>query len=144
MAAKVVWQGKSNDLGKPDGLHSLTSTPVLTEGHVYGMCNFGEIRCLKGDTGERLWEHKTTERKTLGATTFFVQHGKRFFLFTEQGELAVARMTPKGYEEIDRAKLIDPTLFSRGRDVVWSHPAFANRRIYVRNDREMRCISLEG
>jgi hypothetical protein len=26
--------------------------------------------------------------------------------------------------------------------VVWVHPAFANRRVYVRNDREMVCVDL--
>jgi hypothetical protein len=30
------------------------------------------------------------------------------------------------------------------RDVVWSHPAFANRCIYLRNDQEIVCISLKA
>jgi len=34
--------------------------------------------------------------------------------------------------------------FSRGRDVVWSHPAFANGCIFVRNDREIVCLSLKA
>ena len=54
----------------------------------------------------------------------------------------LAKLTPKGYEEISRAHLLEPTLFSRGRDVVWSHPAFANRCVYVRNDKEIICVSL--
>ena len=29
-----------------------------------------------------------------------------------------------------------------GRDVVYSMPAFANRRMYVRNDKELVCGSL--
>ena len=29
-----------------------------------------------------------------------------------------------------------------GRKVVWSHPAFANRSVYVRNDHEIVCVSL--
>jgi len=28
------------------------------------------------------------------------------------------------------------------RTLVWSHPAFANRSVYLRNDREIRCYSL--
>ena len=36
------------------------------------------------------------------------------------------------YEEIDRAKVIEPTNVAFGRDVVWSAPAFANRRVYLR------------
>jgi hypothetical protein len=26
--------------------------------------------------------------------------------------------------------------------VVWSHPAFANRCVYARNDKELVCVSL--
>ena len=26
--------------------------------------------------------------------------------------------------------------------MVWSHPAFANKRIYARNDKEIICLSL--
>ena len=29
-----------------------------------------------------------------------------------------------------------------GRPIVWSHPAFANRRVYARNDKEIVCVSL--
>jgi outer membrane protein assembly factor BamB len=73
-----------------------------------------------------------------------VPYKDRFFLFSVQGELIIAQLTPKGYEEIDRAKVIEPTLFSRGRDVVWSHPAFANRCMFGRNDKEIVCLSLGG
>jgi outer membrane protein assembly factor BamB len=76
--------------------------------------------------------------------TFIVPQGDRHFLFSDEGDLIIARLTPKGYDEVDRAHVIDPTLFSRGRDVVWSHPAFANGCIYVRNDREIVCLSLKA
>jgi outer membrane protein assembly factor BamB len=143
-AAKVLWKGKSNDLSKPDGLHALMGSPILQGGHVYGVCNFGELRCLAADTGKRLWEHPTLERRALGPTTFIVPQGNRHFLFSDAGDLIIARLTPKGYDKIDRAHVIEPTLFSRGRDVVWSHPAFANRCVYVRNDRELICLSLKA
>ena len=142
-AAQVLWKGKSNDLTQPDGLHNLMGSPVIADNHVYGVCNFGELRCLDAVTGKRIWEKKTTPRKALGATTFIVPHKKRFFLYNDQGDLIIARLTPKGYEEIDRAKVIEPTLFSRGRDVVWSHPAFANRCMFGRNDKEIVCLSLK-
>jgi len=38
--------------------------------------------------------------------------------------------------------LLDPTSAAFGRDVLWSHPAFANRSIYLRNDKEIICVSL--
>jgi len=60
----------------------------------------------------------------------------------EKGDLLIARLTPKGYEEIDRAHILEPTDPSPGRLVVWSHPAFANRSMYARNDKEIVCVSL--
>ena len=30
-----------------------------------------------------------------------------------------------------------------GRDVVWSHPAFADRCVFARNDKEIVCVSLQ-
>jgi hypothetical protein len=51
-------------------------------------------------------------------------------------------LSPKGYEEIDRARVIEPTGRAMGRDVIYSMPAFANKRMYVRNDKELICVSL--
>ena len=60
----------------------------------------------------------------------------------ELGNLLIARLSPKGYEELDKAHLIEPTGRAAGRDVVWSHPAFANRNVLVRNDKEIASFSL--
>jgi outer membrane protein assembly factor BamB len=141
---KVAWHDKTNNLAKPDGLHCLMGTPVLTKDHVYGICAFGELRCLDSKDGKRVWESykPVTGKKTFYGTAFLVQQGGRYFIFNEKGDLVIAKLTPKGYEEIDRAHLLQPTLVSRGRDVVWSHPAFANRCAYVRNDKEIICVSL--
>ena len=46
------------------------------------------------------------------------------------------------FEELSRAKLVDPTGAAFGRKVVWSHPAFANKCVYVRNDKELACFPL--
>ena len=66
----------------------------------------------------------------------------RFFLFNEKGDLIIARLTPKGCEEISRAHVIEPANRDAGRAVVWSHPAFAHRRMYARNDQEIICLDL--
>ena len=47
----------------------------------------------------------------------------------------IAKLSPKGYEEVGRAHLIDPTNKDvANRRVVWVHPAFANKCVFVRND----------
>lgn len=54
----------------------------------------------------------------------------------------IPRLSPTGYEEIDRAKLLEPTNKMAGRPTVWCHPAYAGKCVFVRNDVEMVCYSL--
>ena len=75
-------------------------------------------------------------------TAFIVRHEDHYWLFTEQGELIIAKLTKQGHEEIDRVKVIEPTNVAFGRSVVWSAPAFANQRVYLRNDKECICVDL--
>jgi hypothetical protein len=73
-----------------------------------------------------------------------VQNGDKTWMFNEKGELIIARLSPKGYEEISRAKLLNPTteqLRQRG-GVCWSHPAYADRHVFARNDEELVCGNL--
>jgi hypothetical protein len=65
-------------------------------------------------------------------------------LFSETGDLAIARLSAEKYEEISRAHVIEPTGEAFGRPVVWTHPAFANRCAFIRNDKELICVSLSA
>src|SRR5262249_629888 len=145
-AATVLWKGHSNNHSRPDGLHSLMSSPVLKDGHIYGICVAGELRCLRADTGRRLWETcaPTGDKKAVCTTAFLVPQGDgdRVVICNDQGDLILAELTPNGYKEIDRAHILDPVQVSRGRNVVWSHPAFARRCVFARNDKEIVCVSL--
>lgn len=143
-AAKVLWRGKSNSEKNTDGLHSLIPTPFIEDGHIYGVCSYGQFRCLKADTGERVWEtfEPVVGRPERWATAFIVKHRDRFFLFNELGELIIAKLSPDGYREISRARLLEPANTDPRRSVVWSHPAFAHRSVYARNDKEIVCYSL--
>jgi outer membrane protein assembly factor BamB len=142
--AAVLWRGKNRVPPKSDSLNTVMSTLVVKGGYLYGVCAFGELRCLDAKTGQRQWETYALfgRQKALFGTAFFVAQGNRYFVFTDLGDLIICRLTPKGYQEVDRTKLIEPTQETRGRTVVWCHPAFANRCVYVRNDREILCVSL--
>jgi outer membrane protein assembly factor BamB len=150
----VVWKGKSNSEqpDKTDGLHSIMPTPVIRDGYIYGVCSYGELRCLKADTGERVWmslkatgaANKPAER---WANAFLTPQDGRYFLFNEKGDLIIAKLTPEGYDEVSRAHVIEPTNTMvggqrNGKMVVWAHPAYANKCVYVRNDKEIISLSL--
>jgi len=143
--AEKLWQSPKISARDTVFLHSLNSVPWLEDGHIYGVCNYGQFRCLRIGDGQRVWESLKPlglEKPRRNANAFIVKHGDRFFLCPDNGDLVIARLSPDGYEEIDRAKLIEPTDADGGRPIVWSHPAFANRRVYARNDKEIVCVSL--
>ncbi len=143
-AVTILWKDRTKRRTRPIGLHCLMSTPVIKDGYIYGVCANGELRCCDVKTGEQLWETyaPVAGRKADCGTAFLVPQGDRFVLFNDSGELILANLTPKGYAEIDRARVVEPVEFSRGRQVVWAHPAFANRCVFARNNQEIVCVSL--
>ena len=146
-AARVLWRGQSDSEIDTDGLHALITTPVIDAMHVYGICSYGQLRALEVSSGVRVWEsQQAVGEKARWASGFIVRQGKRYFINTDRGDLVIARLTPEGYVEIDRTRLIEPTTSGGGRRelkaVHWSHPAYANGHIIVRNDREIVRASL--
>ena len=144
-AATTVWRTTKVSEKDTTHLNAVMCTPFLQDGYIYGVCSYGQLRCLKMETGERVWETfaaTTSSGPVRWANTFIVKNGGRFFLFNEKGDLIIAKLSPRGYEEISRAHLLEPTNKDCGRPVVWSHPAFANRHVYARNDKELICVEL--
>ncbi len=145
-SAVTLWRTpKGGDERRTTHLNSIIATPFAEQGMIYGICSYGQLRCLKADTGERLWE--TLKATTSGepvrwANAFIIKNGNRFLLFNEKGDLIIARLSSAGYQEIDRTHLLDPVNKDPGRPVVWSHPAFANKKVYARNDAEIICADL--
>jgi outer membrane protein assembly factor BamB len=146
--AELAWQGKSRSEIETDGLHALINTPVVDGDYIYGICSYGQLRCLRLSTGERVWESAAaTGEKARWATGFLVRNGDRYFLNNDRGDLIQCRLQPGGYEEIARARLIKPTSrLGIGRReagaVNWSHPAYANGHVVARNDEEIIRIRL--
>jgi hypothetical protein len=146
LAVEPVWARSGRDEMHTDALHSIISTPYFEGDHIYGVDSYGEFRCLDAKTGDRVWESLVPTPKSRWSTIHMVKNGDRMWMFNERGELVIARLSPSGYEEISRAKLIAPTkvqLSMRG-GVCWSHPAFADRHVFARNDEELVCASLEA
>lgn len=143
-AVTKVWQRHGQNERLTDALHCLISTPVIEGDHIYGVCSYGELRCLDLKTGDRLWStfEATSGQSARWGTAFLVKHEDRYFLFSEQGDLIIAQLSPGGYHELSRAHLLEPTGPSQRREVVWSHPAFAHRNVYARNDLEIVSVSL--
>lgn len=143
-AVTRVWQGS-----RTLGLAPVSGTPFVQDGIAYGIDGDGIFRAMRVATGERLWGtarpvngEDSDRRGPKEGATFVTRNGNRFFIFGENGDLVIARLSAERYEEVSRTHLLDPVGVGLGRSVVWSHPAYADRSVFARNDREIVCVSL--
>jgi len=141
-SAQIVWQGHSESEVKTDGLHSIIPTPVFTGKYIYGVCSYGQLRCLDASNGKRLWETFAATGHDRWWNAFLIPHEDKYFIHNEQGDLIIADLSPAGYKEISRAKLVEPTRKVMRRMTIWSHPAFAMKSVFARNDKEIVRVSL--
>ncbi len=141
-SAQKVWQRSGENERNTDALHCVMNTPVILDDYIYGVDSYGELRCLEFTTGDRVWEDLTAVQKNRWANIHFIRNGHTIWMFNEHGELIIAELSPEGFSEISRAKIIEPTKKQLPRGVTWAHPAFANKKVFVRNDRELVCIDL--
>ena len=144
-SVKELWQRRGRSEDHTDSLHSIISTPYLEGDFIYGVDSYGEFRCLDAKTGNRIWESLDPTPKSRWSTIHMVRNGKQMWLFNERGELIIAKLSPSGYEELSRAKLIEPTKvqLAQRNGVCWSHPAYAYQHVFARNDQELVCASLK-
>jgi len=140
-AAKEDWRGDVKQ-----GIYPVCPCPIVeADGTMYGVDRRGELRAVEFATGKRLWQTlapTTGDRPANSGTAFLTKNGDRYFLLNEKGELIIARLTPQGYEEVSRKHLLDATGEAFGREVVWSHPAYAQKSVFARNDKELIRVSL--
>ncbi len=143
--ARERWRGEPKN-----AVHSGNSTPAFVDGVIYGTdCNVGSLIAVSSKDGSRLWETfqatKPGEKRRIKHGTAFITRigdSDRFLLMSETGDLLMAKLTAEGYEDLGRFHALDPTAECFGRSVVWSHPAYANRTAYIRNDKEIVAIDL--
>lgn len=151
--AKVIWKkaGASERQGKTEGLHAVITTPIVEGDCFYGTDSYGELRGLKLENSERLWEDTTLTRQGRWGSFFWVRNGDRYFVNNDLGELLIMKFSPDGPTVIDRTDLIKPDTHCgfgprRFGDALvnWVHPAYANGHVIIRNDSEIRRVSLKA
>lgn len=123
---------------------SSTSTPLLLGDHVFSATSSGLLTCWEAVAGKQVWEtDKATDRAYKSSTSIHLTvNGDSVLLFNDRGELIRARLTAQGYSEMSRAAVVTPTYPFSGRKVAWAAPAYANRHIFARSDKELVCASL--
>ncbi len=111
------------------------STPVLHEGHLYGMFQFkkygnGPIKCVDVKTGEVKWE-----QAGFGPGNVVLVDGHLLAL-SDTGELYLIKADPAGYKEVARTKVLGGKC--------WTTPVISNGRIYARSTTEAVCLDVSA
>jgi outer membrane protein assembly factor BamB len=119
---------------KPNELMNHWSTPIVHDGHLYGIYEFKKygkapLQCVDLATGEIKW----SERGFGPGNCILVNN--KLIVLSDAGEVAIVEAVPTAYRQIARAKVVGGKC--------WSTPAFSNNRIYVRSTTEAACIALD-
>jgi len=126
---EVVWQDKK--------LTCYFSTPVLVGKHLY-MVNGAAtltnpaitLRCVEAATGKIAWEKEKVGKYHAA----LIRTGDdKLLLHDDSGNLMLLEPNAKEYKELARSKICGPT---------WAHPALADGRLYVRDDKYLVCVEL--
>jgi outer membrane protein assembly factor BamB len=149
--SELVW------LGNPrNAIYTLNNTPAFTENAIYGVdLETSALTAVNPIDGSRIWEtlvpvidkeiRASDKKRIRHGTAFLIRHQATdvFYIFSENGDLILAELTPSGYNELGRQNVLEPTSTTMGRTVVWSHPAFANQTMFARSDENVVAIDLD-
>lgn len=143
--ATEVWRGKPRR-----AIYSANSTPLFVDGVIYGVDQeMGSLIAADGKDGNRMWQTfeptvPDETRKASHGTAFLTRIGdtNRFLIMSETGDLLISELTPEKYIPHGRFHVLEPTGECFGRKVVWSHPAYANKTAFIRNDEEIVAVDL--
>ncbi len=110
------------------------TSPVIVDGFLYGIGPAKNLVCVNCNTGEIAWE-KTGLIQTSGdkAEAGFLVMGKNIGMLTDTGVFVLFDADPHGYKESGQAQVCGLT---------WCNPAYAAGKLYLRDQRELRCVSL--
>jgi outer membrane protein assembly factor BamB len=130
-SVKPVWESA----GKSSQLRAEWQTPVVHDGHLFGLDNSGSAGPIVNLVCIRLSDRQTVwMQRRFGKSNFILADGKLFFT-TMNGEVGIIEATPSGFKELSRATIMETTRQA---------PAIASGRLYVRDDKEVICVDVRA
>ena len=116
---ETVWHNKE--------MRNHFNSSVYYKDHIYGFSS-STLKCLEAETAQRKWSTRGFGKGSL------IIADEKLLVLSDRGRLAMIEATPKGYNELARAQVIE------GKS--WTSPTFSNGKIYLRNQKEMACYDL--
>jgi outer membrane protein assembly factor BamB len=121
MTAKESWANKDQKIN--------LSTPALVSGFLYCHGANRNYVCVDASNGQTKWTQGGFGEQV--STTIPV--GDKLVIVTDTGELVILKPNPDRYEELVRMQVCGKT---------WNFPAFADGKLYVRDQREIACYAI--
>lgn len=129
--AEEVW----SSFGKDSQLRAEWQTPVVIDGHLYGLDNSGSAGPITNLVCIRLKDHKTVWQKNrFGKSNLIAADGK-LFLTTMEGEVVIVEASPAAFKELARATVMETTRQA---------PALSGGRLFVRDDKDVICLDVRS
>ena len=72
--ANKVWLRVGESEMKTDAIQCVINTPIIKDDFIYGVDSYGEMRCLKLSSGDRVWEDLSAVKKDRWANIHFIDH----------------------------------------------------------------------
>jgi len=110
---------------------TVIGTPTLVGKSLFtlGSGDRADLVCLDFETGSQLWA-----QKGFGDYASITAVNDRLLVLTSGGELVLLKADPASYDELGRAQLCAKT---------WSSPAYADGKLYVKDDGNLTAVALE-
>lgn len=90
------------------------------------------LHCVEVKTGKVLW---TKEGVGKYHAALLRTGDDRLLMLSDLGDLVLIDPHPREYRELARSKVVK-------KEQIWAHPALANGRVYLRDERELICLQL--
>ncbi len=111
------------------------SSPVVVGEHLYGLAPGKKVVCVALETGQVVWEQEgLIQTSSDKAEAAFLVFKDRILMLNDTGELVMFHSDPTKYREVGRLQVCGKT---------WCNPAYANGRLYVRDEKELVCVDLK-
>jgi outer membrane protein assembly factor BamB len=116
-----VWQTRA--------LRAYLSSPVVSDGYVYGVDESGQLVCLSAADGRTAWA-----QGNFGDYSSLVLAGDQLLILSDSGDLAAVEATPLGYRPLGEQQVAD--------SATWTHLVLAQGCMLVRDRKRLTCFEL--
>ncbi len=116
------------ELWRNKNLKSTINSAVLWQGYLYGF-NDTHLSCISWASGEEQWSTRDVRKGSL------IVAAEKLILLSETGKLVVAEASPKSYQPLAQAQILE------GR--CWTTPVLSHGRLLARNaNGQVVCLDL--